>query len=376
MNAFAGTSSPFATAQSVRVDLPGRSYLIWVGEGLLGAIGEHLRTLVEGRRCALVTNPVVGQLYAASVEASLNAAGLSCVRVEIPDGEEFKTLATVGQIYDALIEAGLERQDPVLALGGGVVGDIAGFAAATYLRGVPFVQLPTTLLAQVDSSVGGKTGVNHRLGKNLIGAFYQPCSVVADVSTLRTLPERELRAGLAEVVKYGVILDAELFALLEERLDSLLGREPQTLCAVVRRCCELKASVVMRDERESGERAILNFGHTLGHALESVTDYRRYLHGEAIAIGMVFAARLSAELGIAAPEIAERLERLLVRAGLPVTVPGDIDPARLLEALERDKKVQGGKIRFVCVEGLGRTRFVSLDSARVFALVEAHRARP
>ncbi len=357
-------------AAAVRVELPGRSYSIWVGEGLLHVSGEYVRELGLGTRCAVVTNPVVAAHYAEPVEASLRKAGFECIRVEIPDGEEFKNLATLTRIYDALVAAGLERKDPVLALGGGVVGDIAGFAAATYLRGVPLVQLPTTLLAQVDSSVGGKTGINHPLGKNLIGAFYQPSLVLADVAALRTLPERELKAGLAEVVKYGAILDAELFSLMEERMEELVALQPAVTSLVVRRCCELKAGVVMRDERESGERAVLNFGHTLGHALESVTEYRRYLHGEAVAIGMVFAARLSVELGLCPPEVPPRLERLLQRIGLPVSLPAEVDAARLLQSLERDKKVQGGKIRFVCIEGLGRARFVNLDSASVLQLAQ------
>ena len=369
MNAHAAGPTGTEAVDRVHVALGDRSYLIVIGEGVLRELGARLAEICAPSACAVVTNPVVASLYAQSVEESLRAHGFRPVRVEIPDGEEFKNLTTLGQIYDALIRAGLERTDPILALGGGVVGDIAGFAAATYLRGVPMVQVPTTLLAQVDSSVGGKTGVNHPLGKNLIGAFYQPQLVVADIATLRTLAPREFRAGLAEVIKYGVILDEAFFIFVEQELDAILSIEATAMHRVVRRCCELKAGVVARDEREAGERAILNFGHTLGHALESCTDYRRYLHGEAVAIGMVFAARLSLELGLCSGPVAERIEQLLHRAGLPVALPADVDATRLLEALVRDKKIRGGKIRFVCIEALGRTRFVEIDAEAVVAQV-------
>lgn len=369
MNAHAPGPRHAQTVEEVRVALGNRSYAIVVGDGTLSQLGRRMSEIFAPGACAVVTNPVVASLYAASTEESLRASGFQPVRVEIPDGEEFKNLTTLSHIYDALISAGLERTEPVLALGGGVVGDIAGFAAATYLRGVPLVQVPTTLLAQVDSSVGGKTGVNHALGKNLIGAFYQPCLVWADIATLRTLAPREFRAGLAEVVKYGVILDEEFFTFVEQELDAILAVDAPAMRHVVRRCCELKAGVVERDERESGDRAILNFGHTLGHALESVTSYRQYLHGEAVAVGMAFAARLSAKLGLCGADVAERLEHLFRRAGLPVELPADVDASRLIEALARDKKIRGGKIRFVCIETLGRTRFVEIDAEDVVAQV-------
>ncbi|TMA96851.1 MAG: 3-dehydroquinate synthase, partial [Deltaproteobacteria bacterium] len=273
-------------AHEVHVDLGARSYPVVIGAGLLAEVGPRLAAAGYRGRCALVTSERVGALYREPVAASLGQAGFAPVAVEIPDGEEHKNLAWLA-----------ERRSPLIALGGGVVGDLAGFAASTLLRGLPLVQVPTTLLAQVDAAIGGKTGINHALGKNLIGAFHQPRLVVIDVATLRTLPRREFVAGLAEVIKYGVIRDAELFATLEARLEALLGLEEAVLVPVVAACCRHKAAVVAADEREEGgERAVLNFGHTVGHALEVLTEYRRLLHGEAVAIGMVAAARVSRTL--------------------------------------------------------------------------------
>ena len=285
------------------------------------------------------------------------------VVVEIPDGEEHKNLAWAMHIYDRLLEAGIERRWPVIALGGGVVGDLAGFVGATLLRGVPTVLLPTTLLAQVDAAIGGKTGVNHVLGKNLIGAFHQPVLVLADVGALRTLPRREFVAGLAEIVKYGAIGDVALFRDLETNLETLLRLGVEALVPVVRACVRQKAAVVAADEREErGDRAVLNFGHTVGHAVETLTGYREFLHGEAVAIGMVAAARVSRALGRCDLATVARLERLLKAAGLPTEIPGDLAPSALALAMQRDKKTAGGRVRFVCLEEIGRTAFVELST--------------
>jgi 3-dehydroquinate synthase len=355
-------------ADTVTVELGERSYPIVISARLLDRIGPQVAGVLTDRRAAIITNPTVGKLYRDTVVASLRDAGFRATSIEIPDGEEHKNLAWLAFIYDRLLEAKMERSSPVFALGGGVIGDLAGFAAATFLRGVPLVQLPTTLLAQVDSSVGGKTAVNHPAGKNLIGAFYQPRLVLIDVDTLKTLPRRELLAGLVEVIKYGVILDAELFGLVEGKLERILALDGELLREVVRRCCALKAMVVHRDERESDYRAILNFGHTLGHAIESLTEYKRYLHGEAVAIGMAFAAKLSYVRGYCAQETMRRIVELLKRAGLPVEIPRELAPAYLAEAVETDKKVSGGKVKFVCLEELGRTRFEYLTGDEIAAL--------
>jgi 3-dehydroquinate synthase len=350
----------------VTVALGERSYPIVIGAGVLDECGERLAAVCRPGRCALVTNPVVARLYAEQLKESLMGSGFDPIQIEIADGERYKTLDSVSHIYDVLLEAKLDRKAPLLALGGGVIGDLTGFAAATYLRGVPFVQVPTTLLAQVDSSVGGKTGVNHPLGKNLIGAFHQPVLVLSDSATLRTLPRRELVAGLVEVIKYGVILDAALFARIEEDLDALLALDERVLGAVIRRCCELKAEVVGADEREADYRAILNFGHTLGHGIESETQYSRYLHGEAVSIGMSFAAHFSASRGYCPPAVADRVVRLLRRLGAPTEVPTDLQARSLQAALAGDKKAAGGQVKFVFMEGLGRTRF-EMVSAREIA---------
>lgn len=360
-------SAPERRTETVTVELGERSYPIIIGARLEG-IGPRLAALVSDRRAAVITNPTVGKLYLDRVMTSLRDAGFRVTTVEIPDGEEHKNLAWLAAIYDRLLDAKMERSSPVLALGGGVIGDLGGFAAATFLRGLPFIQLPTTLLAQVDSSVGGKTGINHPAGKNLIGAFYQPRLVLIDVETLKTLPRRELLAGLVEVIKYGAILDAELFALIEQKLDRILALDGELLREIVRRCCALKAVVVHRDERESDYRAILNFGHTLGHAIESLTEYTRYLHGEAVAIGMAFAAKLSCSRGYCKPETMRRIVDLLTRAGLPVEVPRELVGAHLALAVERDKKVSGGKVKFICLEDLGRTRFEYLTGNEIAEL--------
>lgn len=334
------------------VGLGERSYPLYFGNGNLGTVGACCKERGLGKNVAVVTNPTVGALYVDGVRDSLQRSGFTVNLVEIPDGEEYKNGATLNAIYDRCVALCLDRGAFILALGGGVVGDIAGFAAATYLRGIPFVQVPTTLLAQVDSSVGGKTGINHPLGKNLIGAFYQPHLVLIDVAVLATLPEREFLCGLAEIVKYGIVLDRELFAYIEEHGDSLLARNSDDLLHVVQRSCAIKASVVEKDEREAGLRAVLNYGHTLGHAVETLTGYGRYKHGEAVAIGMVQAARFSERSGFSRHDDTERIVALLKRLGLPVDLP-EFGAREYANALWHDKKVREGGLNFVYNRGIG-----------------------
>ena len=330
---------------TVDVNLGDRSYPIVIGRGLLD--GEFdLSEFVRGTDCLVVSNETVAPLYYEKLLPNL--AGCDVSSVNLPDGEAHKTVPTMQTIIDRLAEAGANRDTTVLALGGGVVGDIAGFAAACYMRGVNFIQVPTTLLAQVDSSVGGKTGVNHEKGKNLVGAFHQPQVVLIDTATLETLPDRELKAGLAEVIKYGAICDAEFFSWLEANMTGLLQRDPEVLAHAIHRSCELKAEVVAEDEREAGRRAILNFGHTFGHAIEHCQGYGEWLHGEAVAAGMVMAARLS---GIPGNDV-ERLANLIASAGLPVEPP-PIAPEDWTGAMGLDKKVQSKRLRFVLLDAIG-----------------------
>jgi len=343
--------------QSLNVNLGARSYPIHIGAGNLARIGELLDQAGLRGKVAVVTNPTIAPLYLDTVGNSLKQAGFTVVPVLIPDGEEHKTVKTLQIIYDCLIAKRLERQSCVLALGGGVVGDMAGFAAATYLRGVPYVQVPTTLLAQVDSSVGGKTGVNHADGKNLIGAFYQPKLVLIDVSVLRTLPRREFIAGIAEVIKYGVIEDASLFGLLERKINSLTQLDEDLLVETIATSCAIKARVVEADEREDDYRAVLNFGHTIGHALEAVTGYTQFLHGEAIGVGMAKAAALSVRQGFCDAKSLQRIVQLIEKAGLPSEIPDSVSMTDLIQGMEVDKKAAGGKIKFVMCEGIGKTRF-------------------
>jgi 3-dehydroquinate synthase len=353
----------------VQVSLGSRSYAIKVGGGLLPRLGAECAQLKLGPRCAIITDANVGKRFAKAALKSLSASGFEPVLITVAAGEKSKRLAVVEQCHDQLAAHRLERKSFIVALGGGVVGDLAGFVAATYLRGIPFVQVPTTLLAQVDSSVGGKTGVNLKAGKNLVGAFYQPRLVLCDLDTLKTLPRREYVSGLAEVVKYGVIYDAVLFAQLERNLPKLLQRDVATLRAVVARCCEIKADVVGQDETESGLRAILNFGHTIGHAIENSSGYGKFLHGEAIAIGQVAAAKLSQNvLGLPSGDAA-RIERLFVQAGLPVKIK--LSAARrkkLLAAMKLDKKVSGGEIKFVLAKKIGVVKFGCRVGAELLAL--------
>jgi 3-dehydroquinate synthase len=339
----------------VQVPLGQRSYAIKVEGGLLPRLGTECARLKLGRRCAVITDANAGRHYAKAALKSLTASGFEPVLITVPAGEKSKRLAMVEKCYDQLAAHRLERSSFLVALGGGVVGDLAGFVAATYLRGIPFVQVPTTLLAQVDSSVGGKTGVNLKAGKNLVGAFYQPRLVLCDLDTFHTLPKREYLSGLAEVIKYGVIHDPVLFAQLERNLPKLLQRDPATLRDVVARCCEIKADVVGQDETEGGLRAILNFGHTIGHAIENSSGYGKYLHGEAIAIGQVAAARLSHELlGLPSADVV-RIEKLFVQAGLPVKIKlNDARRKKLFAAMKLDKKVSAGVVTFVLAEKIGR----------------------
>ena len=353
-------------AEEIRVELGPRAYPVVVGRGLLDEVGPRLAALGHARRAALVTSERVAALYGEPVLDSLRDAGFDPVAVEIPDGEEHKSLAWLAVVYDRLLEAGVERRSPLVALGGGMVTDLAGFAAATLLRGLPTALVATTLLAQVDAAIGGKTGVNHVAGKNLIGAFHQPRLVLADVEVLETLPRRELVAGLAEVIKYGAIGDAGLFARLEAELARVLALEPDVLVPVVAACCRQKAAVVAEDEREErGARAVLNFGHTVGHAIEALTEYRELLHGEAVAIGMVAAAKVSRALGRCGADVVDRLERLLKRTGLPTDIPKGITPAALALAMRTDKKSTGGRVRFVCLEAIGRAGFVELSTDEI-----------
>ena len=342
----------------VKVPLGSRSYSILIAPGLLDRLGAECRKLGLGQRCAIITDTNVALLLAARAEESLTAAGFAPIRITVPAGEKSKRIARVQECYQQLAAHRLERKAFVVALGGGVVGDLAGFVAATYLRGIAFVQVPTTLLAQVDSSVGGKVGVNLPAGKNLVGAFYQPRFVLCDLATLASLPDREFRAGLAEVIKYGIIYDAALFRRLERELPKILARDAGVLAAVVARCCEIKAEVVGQDETETGLRAILNFGHTIGHAIEAISGYGKFLHGEAIAIGMVAAARLSATLlGLSAGEVG-RIRALLVATGLPVQIQlNRASRVRLGEAMKLDKKVSAGEIKFVLARKLGAVEY-------------------
>ncbi len=334
------------------VNLADNSYDIVIERGALASLGARCRALGLKGVAAVVSNPTVAALYGTVVQESLAVAGFTVAQIEIPDGEEFKNSSTLNQLYDDLLAAGVDRGSFVVALGGGVVGDVAGYAAATWMRGVPFVQVPTTLLAQVDSSVGGKTGIDHPKGKNLIGAFYQPRLVLIDVDTLATLDQRQFRAGLAEVIKYGVAIDHTFFEFMESNSAAILAMEPDVLEEIVLRSCQLKAQVVELDEKESGLRAILNYGHTLGHAFEALSGYRGLVHGEAVAIGMVLAARISAAEGLCSQEDIARIAALITRCGLPFEIP-HYDRQQLLDAVAADKKSKSGNITFICNKGIG-----------------------
>lgn len=341
--------------QPLSIDLGTRSYPIVIGENLLSD-RQVLDGLLPQRSVLIVTNDTLSRLHLPALMRGLGERSIATH--SLPDGEQFKNLATLGTIFDALAAANLHRDGAIVALGGGVVGDMAGFAAACYQRGIAYLQVPTTLLAQVDSAVGGKTGVNHPAGKNLIGAFHHPAGVLSDIATLRTLPPRELRAGLAEVIKYGLICDVAFLEWIEGALDELLACSGEALAHAVRRSCEIKARIVAADEREQGIRAVLNLGHTFGHALEAATGYREWLHGEAVAIGLLMAADLSVRLGWLGHPDVQRVRTLLRRAGLPTSVP-PLGAARTLQFMHLDKKVKDGRLRLVLLPALGAARVSS-----------------
>ncbi len=338
--------------QTLTVGLGERSYPIHIGSSLLGR-ADLLQAALPRKRAAIVTNTTVAPLYLERLRQTLQSMDVSTVEIILPDGEEYKNSETLNLIYNALLAQRCERTTPLIALGGGVIGDMTGYAAATYLRGVPFIQIPTTLLAQVDSSVGGKTGINHPLGKNMIGAFYQPKLVLADTDTLNTLPDNELAAGIAEVIKYGLIRDPAFFEWLEQNMERLLARDHDALQYAIARSCQNKAEVVAADERESGERALLNLGHTFGHAIETGMGYGNWLHGEGVAAGTVMAADLSRRLGWIGEEDVRRIRGLFGRARLPTVAP-NLGAEKYLELMGLDKKVEGGRMRFVLLKGIGR----------------------
>jgi 3-dehydroquinate synthase len=359
-----------AAPATVTVSTADSRYDILIGGGLLGAAASW-HALPAASLAVIVTNTTVDALHGDALRRALAPHYGRISTLALPDGEAHKDWSTLNLIFDHLLGRGADRKTVLFALGGGVVGDITGFAAATYMRGVPFVQVPTTLLAQVDSSVGGKTAINHPLGKNMIGAFYQPRRVVCDLDTLVTLPARELSAGLAEVIKYGPIADPAFLDWIEANLDALLARDRAALAHAVKRSCEIKAWVVGQDERESGLRAILNFGHTFGHAIEAGLGYGEWLHGEAVGCGMVMAADLSAALGLMPAAFVERMRRLVGRAGLPVTGPA-LGADRYLDLMRVDKKAEGGQIRFVVVEALGRAAMRPAPDDLVAKVIERH----
>jgi len=352
---------------TVHVALEDRSYDIHIANGLLGRAGQLLACTLKATNTAVITNATIASLYLETLRTSLRSAGCNVFEVILPDGEQFKTLDSISLIYEHLLGFGLDRSSALIALGGGVVGDMTGFAAATFMRGIPFVQVPTTLLAQVDSSVGGKTGVNLTGGKNMVGAFYQPRCVLIDPMTLHTLPERELRAGFAEVIKYGIINDPDFFAWLESSLEAVMRLDADALVQVIMRCCTIKADIASKDEREQGVRAYLNYGHTLGHAIETLTGYASFLHGEAVAIGMCAAARLALRLGLCPEADVRRIEALVQAAGLPVAAPA-FPAGDYLAAMLKDKKKTGSTINFVLPHRIGEVALhpVSQDRLRAF----------
>lgn len=339
--------------RTLNVALGERAYPIFIGPDLLGR-ADMLAPFIKGRRVFVVTNEVVAPLYLQRLLDGLSATGFEAESVVLPDGEAHKDWVTLNQVFDALLQTRCERSTTLIALGGGVIGDISGFAAACYQRGMPFIQVPTTLLAQVDSSVGGKTAINHPLGKNMIGAFHQPRAVLADTSALVTLPDRELSAGLAEVIKYGLIRDLPFFAWLEAHIEGLRARDEALMAEAIERSCANKAAVVAADETEQGERALLNLGHTFGHAIEAAMGYGAWLHGEAVAAGTMMAAALSQRLGWLSEDDVLRIERIHVRAGLPVNGPAQIDADRYLALMASDKKVEAGRLRLVLLRQIGQ----------------------
>lgn len=354
---------------TLQLDLGDRSYPIHIGSNLIGQANLYKQHL-KGNFSAVVTNETVAKLYADTVVKTLEGLGQKVRLIVLPDGEAYKTWETLQKIFDGLLESGADRKATLVALGGGVIGDMTGFAAACYMRGIRFIQVPTTLLSQVDSSVGGKTGINHPLGKNMVGAFYQPAAVIADLATLKTLPPKELAAGLAEVIKHGAIFDAEFLSWIEDNIDELNACDLAAMEHAVTRSCEIKSSVVAKDEREGGLRAILNFGHTFGHAIESGMGYGQWLHGEAVGCGMVLAADLSARLGLLTAEDVKKLTNIIAKLHLP-TQPPKFGIDRYMELMSIDKKAEGGEIRYILLDGLGKSKILAVDHALVAQTLRA-----
>ncbi|MBI4684220.1 MAG: 3-dehydroquinate synthase [Nitrospirae bacterium] len=342
--------------EKIRVRLRERSYDIYIGKNILHGIGAKLRTFGFSPKIAVISNPTVFKLYGKKVLNSIKLSGFDVVPVIIPDGEKYKDIRIVQKIYGEILSYRLDRKSAIIALGGGVIGDITGFVASTYMRGIDYIQIPTTLLAQVDSSVGGKTGVNHKLGKNMIGTFYQPRLVWIDIDTLKTLPKRELFVGLAEVIKYGVIWDNRLFDFLRDNRKKILSLDKKALVHIIKRSCGIKAAVVSKDEREAGLRTILNYGHTIGHAIETVTKYKKFLHGEAIAMGMYLEARLSELLGFVSSRDVSKIKTILNSYGLPSEMPKKLDADFLMSSMELDKKTVGGDLTFILPSKIGEVK--------------------
>ncbi|TXI13071.1 MAG: 3-dehydroquinate synthase [Polynucleobacter sp.] len=355
--------------KTLELELGERSYPIHIGSRLIDQ-AELYKKHIKGSFTAVVTNETVAPLYADRVVKTLESLGQKVRLVVLPDGEVYKTWETLQKIFDALLESGADRKSTLVALGGGVIGDMTGFAAACYMRGIRFIQVPTTLLSQVDSSVGGKTGINHPLGKNMVGAFYQPQAVIADLDTLQTLPPKELAAGLAEVIKHGAIADANFFQWLEGNIDSLNACDPKAMEHAVLRSCEIKSNVVAQDEKEGGVRATLNFGHTFGHAIEAGMGYGEWLHGEAVGCGMVMAADLSVRVGQLTTDEAERLKKLVAALKLP-TVPPRLGLERYMDLMSVDKKAEGGEVRYILLNGIGRSTIKAVDDQLVAQTLEA-----
>jgi len=343
--------------QRLNIDLGERSYDILLGSGLLDKLGECISQIFKPSRIVLITHPSLFQIYGNKVLSGLKGQGWTADLIEVEEGETSKSLGQAEKIFDRLLDLKCDRKSVLIALGGGVIGDLVGFVAATFQRGISFVQVPTTLLSQVDSSVGGKTAVNHPKGKNMIGAFYQPCLVVTDLDTLQTLPQKEFCAGLAEIIKYGVILDASLFDYLENNIEKIHQLDKECLEYIIKTSCLIKAEVVEKDERENHYRMILNFGHTIGHAIEALTHYSRFIHGEAVAIGMVYAAKLSQKLGKCQEDIPQRLDRLVRKCGLPTDLP-ELNSRLIIESLYHDKKTMNHKIKFILVKEIGVVEIV------------------
>ena len=353
--------------KKIRIDLGERSYDILVGKDILVQVGDLLSHLVKSKNAIIVTHPSINKLYGSTIRASLENEGIKALTFEVPEGESCKSLQQAEKLYDRLIENHCGRETPLIALGGGVIGDLTGFVAATFLRGVPFIQVPTTLLSQVDSSVGGKTAVNHERGKNLIGAFYQPKLVVIDLNTLKSLPQDEFRAGLAEIIKYGIIEDADLFAFLEKNVEKILQMDGESLLHIIETSCAIKAKVVEKDEKESRYRMVLNYGHTIGHAIEALTSYTKFKHGEAVAIGMIYAAKLSCVMGQCSDDVVQRIYSLIEKFGFDTKLP-DFTARQYIETMYLDKKAVDKNIRFITVEKLGAVKIIDAVSEK--SLVE------